>query len=360
MTARAWSTKVAALAALMLLPLAACGSDDGESASAGGTLNLLSASGDTPNLVLFSKDIATREGFFKNNGLDVAIKQSPSTQAAAALMSGHDHFSMTSFGATATAISQGLPLKIVGSYALEVPGVIVATKEVKTVRDLEGRTIIAAALGNTSHINVTAYAQATGEADPDKLNFVASGNTANSVQYLAAGRGDAAWVQIDSIPKLLQDNPDLHVLVTADQLSAAIGTIGGVIVVTEDYAKSNRDTIVAVMKSIMQAGRALHKDENYFVEHATKIFPKGTFTEDQLHELYPQLRDTFPVNGGMDRALIEKSITAWAKYFDPEAATKGAVKEVSDIVDPSFVRDALKELGGPIDGPGDSADLATQ
>lgn len=350
----------AIIGAAALVLVTACGSNDEPAASADkvDVVNLLSASGATPNLVLFASYVGVTSGNFdEKNKLDATIKQSPSAQATAALISGNEHFSMTSFGATATAIAKGLPLKIVGSYALEVPGAIVATKKIKSFSDLEGKKIIAAALGNTSQINVTAYGQATGH-DPSKLQFVASGNTANSIQYLSAGRGDAAWIQIDSIPKLLKDNPNLHVLVTAEELSKAVGTIGGVVVVTESYAKSHGDVIVKVMKSLMQASRVLYTDGDYFLAEAKKAFPAGTFTDEQLKTLYPTLQKTHSVNGGMDKTLIDKSYKAWSTYFDPAGAKEAKFTTGEEVIDPSFVKQALKELGGPMAHPVDSADLA--
>jgi ABC-type nitrate/sulfonate/bicarbonate transport system substrate-binding protein len=362
--------RLVAMLSLGALLVSACGGEEagtqaspssgGETAAEGPPQDVvwLSASGNTPNLALFSSYIAA-ENFDTENGIEATVEQSPSAQAVAALVSGSKDFSMTAFGGTATAIAQGHDLVIVGAYTLRVPAVIVAKKEIKELSDLEGKNVVAAALGNTSHTAVLAYAEATGDADGSKFNFVASGNTANSIQYMRAGTGDAAWIQVDSAAQLIEQNPDLHILVSEDEMQEAVGTIGGVLVVTRDYAEQNGDTITKVMQSLIQANRALYEDEDYFVDKAMEAFPAGTYSEELLRELYPTLQDTMAVNGGMDEELIEKSYDAWAEYFDPESAKSASFKKGKDIVDPSFVKAALENLDGPVDHPIDSADLAT-
>lgn len=316
---------------------------------------LLSAAGTTPFLTLITNFMIAEGGIDAEHGLDAEIRQAASAQAAAALMSGDEHFSNSSFGATATSVARGLPLKIVIGSVLELPAAIVASTDVTSVADLAGRKVAVSALGNSSQIGVVSYAQYSGEVDPDDIEFVVSGGTPNSVQYVVGGLADAAWMTYDSAVQVTDEHDNLHILVTPEQMSA-VSTIGAVTVVTEDYAREHPETITKLVAAYMDANRRLYESREAFYEAADTFLP-DQYTRDQLDRIYDVMRPLYAVNGGMDAAVIQRSYDVWATYVDPEGAELAPFKTGEELVDPSFTAAALERLGF-YEGTQDHADLA--
>jgi ABC-type nitrate/sulfonate/bicarbonate transport system substrate-binding protein len=352
------ATLVLAVAVSATLGLAACGSSGGDSSSSSSvqSVDLLSAQGAEASLSNFQTYLLDKAGIDAQNKLNITVKGATSAQASAALVSGSEHFQVSAYAATASAIAQGLPLEIVGISNLGLDAVIVAKSSIASVSDLAGKTMVAAALGNTSQTDVIGYANATHQVDPNKIKWVVSGSTANSVQYLVAGRADAAWAPLDSVVGVLAKHPELHIIVDNQQLTTAVPAIGAVVVTTKAYAKDHHDLLVNLMTSFMQANRKVYESESYFDQQAANAFPPGTYTADQLHQLYQVLRPKYAVNGGFDKTLIDGSYQIWSTAIDPKDAAKASFTNGEGIIDTSYTAEALKKIGR-VSGSPDDADL---
>ncbi len=84
--------------------------------------------------------LAQKKGFLKEEGFEAEIVRMSSTVAVAALTSGEADY-ITGISAIRGAI-QGLPLKVVASYIQGSSQTLVARGDLKTVRELKGKTIV--------------------------------------------------------------------------------------------------------------------------------------------------------------------------------------------------------------------------
>ena len=326
----------------------------------GSVLNedLLSAGGSTPTIFNFATYVvsgASGAGIDQKNGLNITIKTATSTQSSAALMSGAQHFAASAFGATANAVAAGLPLKIVAAWGLHGPREIVAAKNITSVSQLQGKPFCITSIGNDSQTGVIEYWKKNGM-DPSGLHWVVSGTPANSLSYASINRCAATAATADSAEQYVAAHPNLHILVDAQQWVQSIPDLGGVLVTTDSYIKSDPQVIQSMVTAIIEASRESYGSQATFEGLAQKAFPAGFFSPSLLNRLYGIFRPDMAVNGGMTQSVLQSSYNSWKQYVANPSAEKTQVTGYAQIVDPEFVQAALKKLG-PVSGTDDKGDF---
>ena len=340
---------------------AGAASQAGTAAPGGGSVlseDLLSAGGSTPTIFNFATYVvsgASGAGIDAKNGLNITIKTATSTQSSAALMSGAQHFAASAFGATANAVAAGLPLKIVAAWGLHGPREIVAAKNITSVSQLQGKPFCITSIGNDSQTGVIEYWKKNGM-DPTGLHWVVSGTPANSLSYASINRCAATAATADSAEQYVAAHPNLHILVDAQQWVQSIPDLGGVLVTTDSYIKSDPQVIQSMVTAIIEASRESYGSQATFNGLAQKAFPSGFFSPALLNRLYGIFRPDMAVNGGMTQSVLQASYNSWKQYVANPSAEKTQVTGYSQIVDPEFVQAALKKLG-PVSGTDDTGDF---
>src|SRR5262249_11801165 len=84
--------------------------------------------------------LAQKKGFLKEEGLEAEIVRMSSTVQVAALTAGEADY-VTGMSALRGAV-QGLPLKVIASYIQGSTQTLVARADLKSVRELKGRTVV--------------------------------------------------------------------------------------------------------------------------------------------------------------------------------------------------------------------------
>jgi putative hydroxymethylpyrimidine transport system substrate-binding protein len=183
-------TRVAALLAAALLSsgLAACGGGGAEpGAPAGATLVL----DFQPNAVHSGLYAAQAEGYFKDAGLDLTIREpSSSADSAKLLEAGRADFAIMDISDFGLARERGLDLVAIGAIVQRpLASVIAADRDtIRTPADLTGKTI--GVTGVPSDDAVLDTILRSGGVDPSDVHRVNIGF--NAVAALAAGKVDAA------------------------------------------------------------------------------------------------------------------------------------------------------------------------
>jgi ABC-type nitrate/sulfonate/bicarbonate transport system substrate-binding protein len=184
--------------------LAACSKKKGS--GAGNTINIVNTSG-TTNAVL--AQLMLEMGYLKEFGitpnfLDVA----DGNQSAAALISGHaDICPSAGFTQVLAAIARGAPLRLVGGGALKnFNAIMSANPAVRTLKDLEGRSVGIGALGAQLHQTMIALFHKFG-VDKSKVRFANVGSSVDVFKAVKARVVDAGASEI-----WLQAGSGLHIL----------------------------------------------------------------------------------------------------------------------------------------------------
>lgn len=208
-----------ATAAATALVLTACGGDDGngggETTDAGGdeaqemrevTIGVLSIA---PSVGVA---YGIEHGIFEEHGFDVNYEVSSAGAAMLpAVSAGQLDFGVGNPLSVATAVDQGLDMKIVAGYSNsleegeDVAGVVTrADSDIETWADLEGNTTAVNALNTLGDLTVMHLAEEDG-VDPQALEFSEIGFPDMPAQ-LERGNADAVWLPEPFLSGLLADD----------------------------------------------------------------------------------------------------------------------------------------------------------
>jgi NitT/TauT family transport system substrate-binding protein len=273
-----------ATAALLVLVVSGCG--DSGSAGTTGTAGQGSATsgagatkvtlGTLPTSNLAPVYLGMQQGFFKDEGLDIATHD---VQAGAELitgaMSGDFDFIAAGYVPAITAISQGLPIKIIaandvgadkpeGDWQVLMVG---KDSDVKSVQDLAGKTIATNALKGVGEVAIKSSLAKQG-VDPNSIKLTEV-PFPEMPAVLDAGRADAAFVPEPFLSQILADG--------GRQIDAPYPTLGtafpnGGWETTDKLISSDPELVAKFV-------RAMDKSVEYAAQHpdeVRKIIPTYT------------------------------------------------------------------------------------
>ena len=161
-------------------------------------INVVNTSGNT-NVVLAT--LLKQEGIFEQLGLEANILHvSDGSKLIGSLLSGEmDMCALSGFGQVLPAIEKGAKLKVLaGGSLLGLQGILTKNPAIKSVKDLEGRTVGTGSIGALLHQLVVALLRKKG-VDEKKITFVNVGSSTDVFRAVVAGTIDAgpseAWLQ---------------------------------------------------------------------------------------------------------------------------------------------------------------------
>lgn len=159
---------------------------------------------------------ARDSGVYEKNGIDMELVTfQDDVTTTRALLGKEILVGEISFQNPLSVIEKGSPVKIVGVSYAKVPFVFLARKEIKSLKDLEGKSSGIGAINDFNHQLQLAVLRKAGLGSID-LNFVPIGPTPQIVQALVAGKIDAG-TGLFSQEIQLRGNPDIHVLADISQ-----------------------------------------------------------------------------------------------------------------------------------------------
>jgi len=164
------------------------------------------------NVAMTQIELMKRKGYLKELGLEPDfVVVTDGTKLVSAIMSGDvDLCPGAGFGQVLTAIEKGASLKVIGGCCVLIPQALFsANEEVKTLKDLEGRTIGTGAPGALLHNMTVAMLRKNG-VDWNKVRFVNVGSSAQVFRAVAAGTVDAGPSLVDVYDQ--QEKYGVHVV----------------------------------------------------------------------------------------------------------------------------------------------------
>ena len=212
--------------------------------------------------LFFGKD----KGFFARENVDVdLVLMSPPT-AIAALVAGELDFS-TTVGAGISATMRGLPIKRVLYIQQFVTFTLLAAPEVKSVRDLIGKSVGAVALTDATAIAAREIIKGNG-VDPSAVNFFYTQSTESSRTALMSKTITAAMLP----PPFAEETQvrGFNRLAEAKDYAPLSG-IG--LLASSDALKKNPNKAVAVIRAVLRTMVYMRdpKNHNELVDYILKI-----------------------------------------------------------------------------------------
>jgi NitT/TauT family transport system substrate-binding protein len=277
--------------------------------------------------LFFGKD----KGFFAREGIDVdLVLMSPPT-AIAALVAGELDFS-TTVGAGISATMRGLPIKRVLYIQQFVTFALMAAPEVKSVRELVGKSLGAVALTDATAIAAREILKGNG-VDPSAVNFFYTQSTESSRTALTSKKLAAAM-----LPPPLAEETQVRAfnrLAEAKDYSPLSG-IG--LLASADALKTNPAKGVSVVRAVLRTMNYMRDPKNHgeLVDYILKIHKIDNSVA--AHALATVMA-VYSKDGTKPREFVQKEIDI---YRDSLKITQAFTPE--DLEDMSFARKALEPL----------------
>jgi NitT/TauT family transport system substrate-binding protein len=232
-------------------------------------------------------EVASAAGHFKNHGLDVQIVYTRGGNAAMqALVGGAVDYAATSLDVALQAYANvGADIRrFAVTGRLPLFAVVTAPKtadQIRSIKDLEGKTVAVAALGTADHA-LTLYLLKQAGADAQKVKFATMGN--NLLEALRQGQIDAGLVQEPALTLLKRSGA--RVLVNAMDLEDAKHYLGGSfefmgVAVRAKEIEQRRPEMVSLTKALADALHALRRMTG---DQLIAAFPKEMTTGLDLKE----------------------------------------------------------------------------
>ncbi|MGE5219120.1 MAG: ABC transporter substrate-binding protein [Chloroflexota bacterium] len=270
-----------------------------------------------------------QKGFYRDEGIDLLYVSMRADLGIKALVSGDVDF-IYSAGTGIRAAVQGIPVKVLSMDFSKVFHSLMARPEITSAAALKGKKVAVSSFGATTDLSARASLRALGLDPTRDVTIVPLGGDTVRFAALQAGTVQAAMMSLPlniqlkkmGYRELFYAGKILHEPLTG-------------LVATTDKIKNNPGQIRRVMRAFVRGMNAFKADRGGFVSFAQKKF---TVSKDIAEEAYDYMLDSLSSDGIVEDAVLERAIQTAKKVL-------GANKPVSvgDIVDYSFLREALKK-----------------
>jgi NitT/TauT family transport system substrate-binding protein len=274
--------------------------------------------------------LAQKKGFLKEEGFEAEIIRMSSTVQVAALTAGEADY-VTGMSALRGAI-QGLPLKVVASYIQGSTQTLIARGDLKSVKELKGKTIVIGTPGGSPDRHARLMLRHFG-LEPDKdVKFASGGLTEGRLARLQQGLIDATVVPV---PLDLQAKKlGLNVLARAYEIFTY--PEGGLVTMTKKI-KERPDEVKRVIRAGIKASRYIKTNRDGTIQflmewqRIDREIATGTY-----EYLAKAINDEGSVSESGFRLVIEEI---------KELAKVNREIPLSEVSDLSILREAQRELG---------------
>ena len=284
-----------------------------------------------PNMPNLTTQMALKRNFFKDENLDVEVIRMNPNVAITALATGDVDYCQL-FGAVVGGAIAGLPVRIVAGFLDNWPMTLIAQPELKTLKDLRGKTLGISSFGATPDVAARMMIKQSG-IDPEKeLKVLALGSDAARMTGLMQRVVDVVVMSPPADTQL--EKQGYKILARAYELFnfpyLGLGT-------NHRKIKEKPQEIRRVIKASIRANRFIrdHRDES-----VRTFMSWGKVEREFAYASYDALRNLFNADGAVPEDGLKLVI-------DQARRSSKVTREVapSDVADLTFLREAQAELG---------------
>ena len=242
-----------ALGRLVVLFIAVvCWASPGEGFAAGAERIMMG----TPSRGLFEFPvvIAIQKGFFNDEGLDVRKIQMQPQIGVKALVSGDIEYFLA-WGSTLRAAATGVPLKVVVGLAARPLHILIARPEIKSGKDLRGKTIgVDSFAGTVDYLSRVAVRHYGMEPDRD-VKIIVAGESPIRLAALKAGSIDATPIDVAFAIKAEEEGLN-RLVYLGDITDLPISGIG----TTYEKIAKHRDQVKKIIRGSLRGTRFMKQN----------------------------------------------------------------------------------------------------
>jgi NitT/TauT family transport system substrate-binding protein len=284
-----------------------------------------------PNMPNLTVAMAQHKGFFRDENVDAEIIRMNPNVAITALATGDIDYCQL-FGAVVGGAIAGLPVRIVAGYLDNWPMTLIAQPELKSLKDLKGKTLGISSFGATPNVGARMMIKQAG-IDPDKeIKVLALGSDAARITALKQRVVDLIVISPPADAQM--EKQGYRILARAYELFSfpylGLGTHTRKI-------KEKPEEIRRVIKATIRANRFIRDNREEAVRTLTAW---GQVERDFAYASYDALRNLFNADGAVPEDGLKLMI-------DQTRRNAKVSREIlsSEVADLTFLREAQAELG---------------
>jgi NitT/TauT family transport system substrate-binding protein len=296
-----------------------------------------------PNIVHMPVHIANDLGLFKKYGLEIKVVElAGGVYTYRAMVAGSADVASASGPFSIVGKAKGANTKAILANMPKLEASMVVDKNIKTMADLKGKRIGIQEPGGFADVLARGVLRAA-KIDPKEVHFVSIAT--EDVPALVAGQVDTAMLHVEQEIIAQQKIPTLHAIARMWEIQP--NNLYNVMAVQEKLIKDKPAALKAYVKGHIEATRLIYTDRAKVVPIMIKYtkLPKDVI-EKSLNLMVAKC--IWDANHG----LGPKKVNATAELMERVGnIPKGQKPKYEDIVDLSFAKESLKELGewkGPL------------
>ena len=284
-----------------------------------------------PTISQLTFPVAQKRGFFREEGLEAEIILMRGNVPVAALVNGEIDYNSTAPLVVAAAI-RGVPVKVLACYVPGSPYMLVARPEIKSVKELQGKTIAVGPFGGAPHVIGKMIVKHFG-LDPERdVKFLSTGPPESRFTAMKQRLADAAMLASPS--DFLGKKMGFVVLARAYELFSypAVGLTASVKKIRERPDESKR-----VIKAGIKANRYIRQNREGTIQLMMEWLK---IDKEMATATYVSTSKAFSEDGSIPEDGLRLLID--------EAKTSANVQRqvpFSEVADLSILTEAQKELG---------------
>jgi ABC-type nitrate/sulfonate/bicarbonate transport system substrate-binding protein len=282
--------------------------------------------------------VAWRHGLFDKQGLEVQVVfVEGADKSVMALVGGSTFVAAGAADAMMTAVDQGaLDLTAVGGVINGLTHLILGGKKFRTYEDLRGATLGSSGLTSGTAFVLRRVLKAKGLEFPRDYKMLNVGGSGPALAALVSGRVDAGIIAIP----LGYEGADLGLNVIGKVNEVIPDYQLTVLTVKRSWAEKNRPVLVRFMKATVQAMSWLYDNKEPAIDFLSKEMKLKPQQARRGWDYYTENRIWNP-NAEVNVEGMKTVIQINAERMQ----TKGPLPLPAKYLDPSYVQEALKELG---------------
>ena len=296
-----------------------------------------------PNIIHMPVIVAKELGLYKKAGLDVDIVSlGDGVKVYRALLAGNIEFGLTPGAPTIIGRSNGAAVKALSANLPKFEASMVVRADIKTMADLKGKRIGIQEPGGFADLLSRSVLRAA-KIDPKDVNFVTIAS--EDVPALVADQVDTAILHVEQESFAKSKVPDLHAIARMWELQPK--TLYTFLSATENTIKDKPDVVQKMVTANIEATRIMYTDRAKIIP----ILVKQTgYPEKILADSFDFLvkECIWDANSGLSAERVNFTADLMTKIGNIK---EGKTPKYEDIVDVSFAKKAIEQLGewkGPV------------
>jgi NitT/TauT family transport system substrate-binding protein len=296
-----------------------------------------------PNIVHMPMHIANDLGLFKKYGLEIKVVElAGGVYTFRAMVAGSADVASASGPFSIVGRAKGAKTKAILANMPKLEASMIVGKDIKTMADLKGKRIGIQEPGGFADVLARGVLRAA-KIDPKEVHFVSIAT--EDVPALVANQVDTAMLHVEQEIIAQQKIPTLHAIARMWEIQP--DNLYNVMAVQDKLIKDKPAALKAFVKGHIEATRLIYTDRAKVLPIIVKYTKLPKDVVEKSLDLMVQ-KCIWDANHG----LGPKKVNATGALMERVGnIPKGQVPKYDDVVDLSFAKEAIKELGeykGPL------------